>query len=246
VKSFPTLHLRPGTLADYDALSGFHYRGGRPATATRVLVYEDRRPTPTDRFLSREPTGTVAAVLVESLPSLSCKMRGHALRGRYGAHLTPAGRARLLNAEVRCVSRVVVHPQWRGLGLAVELVRRALDTATTPVTEALAAMGRATPFFERAGMTAYPRPPHAFDARLTAALARAGFTADDLADPAGVWARAAALPPPAPAWLARELRRWYRQTAGRGGGSDTDPVTHLTHARDRLGLEPVYYAAVHG
>lgn len=61
----------------------------------------------------------------------------------------------LLNAEVRCISRVIVHPSFRGLGIGVGLVRHALDTATTPYTEAIAAMGWVHPLFEKAGMEAF-------------------------------------------------------------------------------------------
>ena len=71
--------------------------------------------------------------------------------GRYAG---PDRRAALgrLNAEVEWISRVIVHPTYRGCGLAVRLVRHALATAPVPVVEALAAMGKIHPFFARAGM----------------------------------------------------------------------------------------------
>jgi hypothetical protein len=75
----------------------------------------------------------------------------------------------------------VVHPQWRGLGLAVRLVRQALATMTTPYTEALAAMGRVHPFFERAGMSPTLLPPDAVSRRLVSAAELAGLSQADLA-----------------------------------------------------------------
>lgn len=244
------LDIAPGTLADYAALAEHHYRAGKPATATRVLVMRSgaaglgerwRRMHPEGHRNERGSTAPPIAVLVESLPALSCKMRDHALGDRYGGWLKPAERARLLNDELRCVSRVVVHPQWRGLGLAVRLVRRALDTATTPYTEALAAMGRVSPFFERAGMTAYRRPPHAHDARLAAAFRRLGWAPADLALIRQVQQRLANLPAPDRAWIERELHRWYRRAGGRSFDASADTRDHLRAARDRLLLEPVYY-----
>ncbi len=262
------LRLREGALRDYAALAEHHYRSHRPATATRVLVLEDPRPGVAARFGGGRRGGGrsgvgeknstrpitprlrgeegsasgVVAVLVESLPSLGCAMRGYALRERYGSHLPARSRALLLNEEVRCISRVVVDPRWRGLGLAVRLVRHALATATTRYTEALAAMGHVNPFFERAGMTAYPRPTHPHDARLVAALARVGIAASGLALVDTTAARIAALGETDGAWLRAELRRWSRQHAGRGRrGAGESLVEQLTTARDRLLFEPVYY-----
>lgn len=240
------LRLRRGSLADYGLLAEHHYKARKPATAPRVLVLEDRRSSVAGRFLSRSDETRVVAVLVESLPSLSCRMRDWALRDRYGGHLSPRPRAMLLNAEVRCISRVVVDPTWRGLGLAVRLVKAALADPTTRYTEALAAMGKVNPFFVRAGMTAYPRPAHAHDARFTAALARLGLRARDLATLEATWQHLETLPSAQRDWLRKELYRWYRLNAGRSAVHETDPRQQLVVARERLLLEPIYYLKDHG
>jgi ABC-type ATPase with predicted acetyltransferase domain len=49
------------------------------------------------------------------------------------------------------LSRVVLHPTYRGAGIAAAFVRRACETCPVPWIETLSAMGRANPFFERAG-----------------------------------------------------------------------------------------------
>jgi N-acetylglutamate synthase-like GNAT family acetyltransferase len=49
------------------------------------------------------------------------------------------------------LSRVVLHPTYRGAGIAAAFVRRACETCPIPWIETLTAMGRANPFFERAG-----------------------------------------------------------------------------------------------
>lgn len=258
------LIVRAGDASDYAALARHHYLANRPATMTRVLAIEDRSPTVRDRWRAMggnpeeaEPSasatgGRVAAVLVESLPALSCAMRDAALPGRYTGWRRRAS-ARLLNEEVRCISRVIVHPQFRGLGLAVRLVREALATAATAYTEALAAMGWVHPFFRRAGMTEYRRPPHARDQRLLDALRAAGIEPWELAAPARLRRRLAGaadaaderraacdaadgdapVEPDAAALFAHELGRW----AGRRRSFEEQ----LDLARRRLMVEPVYY-----
>ena len=228
------LHARAGSRRDYKTLAPFHYLRHEPFSIERVLVLEDLRPSVASRFNLQSDAceaSSVVAVLIESLPALGCALRHEALGQRYRWDDRRAA-ARLLNAEVRCVSRVVVHPQWRGLGLAVRLVRWALSTATTPYTEALAAMGRVHPFFERAGMTAYHRWPLPKDQRLRDAMQYAGF---DLWELASVQRMAAnvARPTPSAELLKRELRRW--------AGGRLTVQQQLELARDRLLCEPVYY-----
>jgi ABC-type ATPase with predicted acetyltransferase domain len=60
---------------------------------------------------------------------------------------------RFANAHVRTISRVVVHPQFRSLGLACELVRQLIERAPTRYVESSARMARFTRFLESAGMT---------------------------------------------------------------------------------------------
>jgi len=228
-------------VADFSALKQYHYRADRPATAMRVLAIRRASHTAASRFLGIEPEQQTVAVLVESLPSLSCKMRNEVLGDRYGNWLSPGQRAKLVNSEVRVISRVVVHPCWRGLGLAVRLVRSALESSTTPYTEALAAMGRVNPFLARAGMAAYPRPPHRYDTRLADVLRVIGLQTCDLACLDRVSQHIESLKPKQRAWIHKELARWYRQNGGRSATHSRDPKVHLAAVRSRLMLTPVYY-----
>ena len=212
---------------------------------TRLLALEDARPTVVGRYLRRRGDRTTVGVLVESYPALGCMMRDAALGGRYTAIRDRRARARAVNAELRCISRVIIAPQWRGLGLAVRLVRAALAQPTTIMTEALAAMGRVNPFFERAGMTAYPRPAHERDARLAAALRHAGFDPIDLARIGHLAQGIDRLPAAARRWLIAELRRWHGHGRGRDGTTRAGVTDMLIAARTSLLAEPVYYLKVH-
>ena len=95
------------------------------------------------------PGSRLAAVAVLSYPTVNSAARGRAL----GMAGWPAARKlSLANREVRTISRVVVHPQFRGVGLASRLVRVICEQGPTRWVEAYAVMGRVHPFFEKGGM----------------------------------------------------------------------------------------------
>lgn len=141
-----TLRLAPGHAADYRALERFHYASHRPASFARVWALR-YSPDTTSR------QGRVIAVVVLSYPSLRC-----AARERVLGLSPPDGRqlAPFVNRNLRTISRVIVHPQFRGIGLASLLIRAACALADTPLVEAIARMGATHPLFERGGMKRCP------------------------------------------------------------------------------------------
>jgi N-acetylglutamate synthase-like GNAT family acetyltransferase len=58
---------------------------------------------------------------------------------------------RAMNQQLWLLQRVVLHPTYRGAGLAAAFVRRACELCPVDWIETLSAMGHANPFFERAG-----------------------------------------------------------------------------------------------
>jgi len=137
--------VEQGGIEDYRKLSAFHYIAGPPAAHKRVYVIRTPR-----RF--REQGGPeLAGVLVVSPPVISVRGRNKATCGRYVGGSRCVNLARL-NREMETISRVIVHPIFRGAGMAVRLVQHALDNGDMRYVEALAAMGKVNPFFERAGM----------------------------------------------------------------------------------------------
>jgi uncharacterized protein len=75
----------------------------------------------------------------------------------FGLHLRqPRGEDRRLflkklNQQLWLLARVVLHPTYRGAGVAAAFVRRSCATCPVPWIETLSAMGHLNPFFEKAG-----------------------------------------------------------------------------------------------
>ncbi len=196
--------IEPGAARDYDALSQYHYRSGRPATMVHVSCAIDPQ------------AGMLAGVLVISMPTLNGSWRQLAWPGRYNSGNKKAD-ARRINEELRTISRVIIEPRYRGLGLAKKLVRSYLDEPVTPATEAVAAMGSVCPFFESAGMKAYALTPSPRDARFGDALDAMGQSIwSAMGGAVGQRVAHAAL-------MQREIRRWAAASPITRRLVDTDP-----------------------
>jgi ABC-type ATPase with predicted acetyltransferase domain len=130
----PELWLSDGTPADWPYFARWHYRGHRLAFTRRVTLL----------WHTHEPIG----ICVFAAPAASLS-----LRSRYFGLANPRTRAALaaLNEQVWLLQRVVLHPAYRGAGIAAAFVRRACELCPVDWVETLSAMGHANPLFERAG-----------------------------------------------------------------------------------------------
>lgn len=179
--------ISTGNWQDYRALAHHHRRAAPPATHTLILTAR------TIDHLSRE---ILVGVLVISMPTLNGAWRQLAWPGRYCSS-DKRRDTRTINQELRCISRVIVKPTYRGRGLAAALVRTYLRNPLSPCTEAVTRTTASRAFFERAGMTRYLLPPPIPDARLLDAAA-------SIADHAAVSHRHPL--------LARERQIWARHS----------------------------------
>ena len=213
---------RVGTAHDYHALSHLHYRSGSPATIERVLTLID----PSDA-LSDAP----AAVLVISRPTLNAWWRSMIWPGL--AQLPKRDRALWLNTYVRTISRVIVHPRWRGLGAAELIVRLYLAAPLTDRTEASAAMGSLTSFFARAGMREH-RGCSPQRTALAALFKHHRIDATTITTPAGRSRLARNTP------LVRALRTWARATHASRRLAQLDAPALIDSIRPYLGT-PIAY-----
>src|SRR5207249_7564567 len=129
------LQLDRGTRRDYDELAGFHYLCGPPGPSVSIW---------TVRYVESSKSRVIAvAVLSYPVPSFLPRRRALRLTGSRKREL------RFANARIRTISRVIVHPQFRALGLSTRLVRCLCEHCDTRYVEAMAIMGQAHPLFER-------------------------------------------------------------------------------------------------
>ena len=130
------LSMADGTQADWKRFSKWHYRGGELAFTRRIVLLKH----------GAEPIG----ICVFAAPAAAL-----ALRSRYFGLANPRSSVALaaLNQQLWLLQRVVLHPTYRGAGLGAAFVRAACETCPVKWIETLSAMGRASPFFERAGFT---------------------------------------------------------------------------------------------
>lgn len=236
--------LESGVMDDYRALAMFHYRQGEPRAVRTVYRIVHHAPTVVGRYLGRRNETSVAAVLVRTIPHPGCIMRDYATQNRY-RHLDLTSATIMLNREFRAISRVVVHPRFRGMGLAVRLVKHALANPETVYTESIAAMGRVHPFLQRAGMVRYDRPPRPEHARLIDALEHLGIEPWNLASTREMKRLIDDCEKSEQEWIESELRRWHRAACNKRSHKFIRPTREglLIEARNRLLTEPVYYLA---
>ena len=215
------------------------------ADSDGAAIGEDAVSAGVPRSAFRLPRSSVlVGVIVYSRSPLSLGARDRATGGRYrtgGMGRVAAGY--LVNRELRIISRVVIAPNWRGLGLASRLVAETMPHVGTVYVEAMAAMGEMHPMFVRAGMTAYAQAPSPQGQRLAAALEAAGLERTDRRSADALGRAVGALDRPARDMAMREIERWARSYLG--------AKNHRTNRPDRrrmmelvarhLDARPVYY-----
>lgn len=146
--------LRRGASADYRELQRFHYRIRPPATWAAVLcITYTTIPTRASQCRPAR-AGRPIAVGVLSWPTAVSRPRREVFNLDAADF---AAQVRFANQHVRTISRVIVHPQFRGLGLARLLIEALCAVCPTRYVEATAAMAAAHPMFQRAGMTRHDR-----------------------------------------------------------------------------------------
>jgi ABC-type lipoprotein export system ATPase subunit len=226
-----TYHITLGTARDYHHLAHLHYRNHDPATIIRVLTIRRR--------------GEPIAVLVISMPTLNANWRS-VFWPDLDPAITPDRRAfaRRINdphTGVRCISRIIIDPRFRSLGLATRLVAHYLNDPITPRTEALAAMAHHSRFFTAAGMRELHIPPTTRHARMLDLLHHARIQPHDLSTPTAAYERARQrLGEPL---LHHELQRWLTSSPPSTRRRCPPPRDLFRLAAQQLACTPVAYAS---
>ena len=147
------MRVTEGTVQDWRKLACFHYRSHRIAAPRNIFGL--RRGD------------ELCGVIVYAYPPIACFGR---------KQVFPKMAIREMNKRLSVISRVVVHPKYRTIGLGSKLVRDTLSRAGTPCVELIAVMAKYNPFAEKAGMRKIiEQPPTKQAIAITAELEKLGF-----------------------------------------------------------------------
>lgn len=165
---YENISVEKGSIEDYNKLSRFHYRTKDESEASGLRVKD---------CFKLLFNGVLIGVIVYSNSYLNLKPRNMVFGDRYVFTPGDLHKARLINEEIARISRVVIHPKFRGIGLGEFLVRETLGRVNAKVIEVLAVMAKYNPFFERAGMARvdYVKDENALERRMREFLASHDF-----------------------------------------------------------------------
>jgi hypothetical protein len=220
------LQIVPGCLDDYKRLSRYHYRSGHPGPASAIFI------------IGRPGCKIPVGVIVYSNAPAVLELRNIATNHIF-ADLDRHIQLELINANIRRISRVIVEPRYRGLGLGCRLVRETMPLVNVPIVEALAVMGWVNPFFERAGMKAYRAQLSAAGVQFIEALSVIGIEQAELIDPQQVQYKFERLGCREVRFIEQQIRHFLKN---HGRRRDMQPgIERTRYILTKLTARPVYY-----
>jgi len=178
------LEIVPADITAWHSLSEYHYRSHRLGAVDKIFAIRFKSSEQPKRniYLTQFGGASPVGVIVYSLPVKNIALRNQATNNRYVGLGDRKATLQLLNQEIRCVHRIVIQPQFRGIGLGTWLVRETLPRAGTVFVEALAVMGQINPFFTKAGMTRYDGPNRSGSERILEAFRYVEISQKQLVD----------------------------------------------------------------
>ncbi|HIJ53808.1 MAG TPA: hypothetical protein HPP66_11735 [Planctomycetes bacterium] len=224
------LQIVPGNHDDYKGLAHYHYRDSELGPYAAIFALKGSA--------NAGPGRQTVGVIVYAMPAPAVELRNVAT-GDLFAGFDRATQLSLLNKTVRCISRVIIEPRFRVLGLASRLVRETMPRINVPIVEAMAVMGLVNPFFEKAGMKAYKAKMPARCVQLVEALSMVGVEKEELIDPQKVQQKLGRLREPAAEFIELEIKR-FLQSYGKHRNSRACPE-RTRYVLSKLTARPVYY-----
>ena len=226
------LQIVPGSINDYKRLGHYHYRDSRLGPYAAIFAI---------RPLNHPVQGKLETigVIVYTMPSVGVELRNIATDNLFSG-LDRGTRLALINKNIRCISRVIIEPRFRGLGLASRLVRETMPKMGVPLVEAMAVMGLVNPFFEKAGMKRYPRQVGTVrTAQLVEALGMVGIDDDEFINPQAVQDKLDGLAPAGAEFIERQIRDFLQSYGKR---RQMEPgIERTRYVLSKLTARPVYY-----
>lgn len=148
------ISIREGSREDYRRLSHLHYR-------------DSGLPVPREIY-AMDRAGELVGVIVYSYPPVRAAGRRSAVG--YAPKIDE------LNRDWAIISRVIVHPKYRTIGLGSRIVGETLGMQGCDNVELIAVMARYNPFAERAGMRLVQvTEPHVSVLRVIESMRGLGF-----------------------------------------------------------------------
>jgi len=225
------LEIVQAGLAEYNQLARFHYRDGRLGAYAAIFALKE-----SDAVHSRN--GEIAGVIVYSMPAPALELRSMATGGLFKGFCRAAA-LQLVNENIRCISRVIIEPRYRGLGLASRLVAETMPRMDMPIIESMAVMGRINPFFEKAGMKRYSAKKPCRCVQMVEAFSMVGIEDKELIDPAKVQKKLDSLGAGESQFIERQIRL-FLQCYGKRRAMKPG-LERTRFVLSKLTFRPVYY-----
>lgn len=227
------LKIVEADISAYNSLSRYHYRQSRLGPYKKIFAINMPFSRGGGYF------GEWLGVIVYSMPSINLQLRNVATNGRYNFAGDALAKMQAINRDFICISRVIIEPRLRGLGLGSWLVSETLKLAETKYVEALAIMGHVNPFFEKAGMTKFEAPMHTRCVRLKQAISAVGIENEIMLSPETVQNKINELNTHAKAFIEIEMQR-FLQPYGKKVKTK-DGIERTRYALSRLTHRPAYF-----
>ena len=224
------VQIVPGSYEDYKKLAQYHYRDNGPGQFTSIYAL---KPAPISSWKKM-----TIGVIVYSTPNPGLELRKIATNNFF-IGFDQSTQLALLNKNIRRISRVIIEPRFRGMGLARLLVSETMPLMNFPIIEAVAVMGVVNPFLEKAGMKAYAAPEKARNIRLKEALSSLGIENELLIDPVTVQQKIERLPSGKVEFIEAEIRLFLQSYADRRYSRPS--LKRTTFILNKLTSRPVYY-----
>lgn len=130
------VRIEEGTKEDWLKLAQFHYRSHKINAYSNIYKM----------MLHDELIG----VIVYGYGPIALKARNIATNNIYVKN------GKQMNREMRIISRIVIAPKYRGIGLSVKIIKDTMPLVNVRFIEILSVMGVNNPFAQRAGMVDIP------------------------------------------------------------------------------------------
>ena len=219
-----------GSYEDYKQLAQYHYRDNGPGQFTSIYAL---KPAPISGWQKQ-----TIGVIVYSTPTPGLQLRRIAT-DNFFIGFDQSTQLALLNKNVRRISRVIIEPRFRGLGLAARLVRETMPRMNFPIIEAAAVMGVINPFFEKAGMKAYRAPEKEHNIRFKEALSAVGIEQELFFDPVTANQKIDRLCKKRAEFIEQEIRRFLRSYSDRRYSRPS--LKRTAFILNKLTTRPMYY-----